>query len=186
MMADTLDYFMNDKVPRRGETGLTGGELWAQVYRCKDGEYFTIACLEKHLWHNFCDEIGRVDLKDKQFASGKEKDYIVAELAQIFLTKTRYEWFEFFKNKNVCCAPVNNLEEAFKDPHILHRQMILEFEHQNIGKVKQLGFPIKLFDTPASIRNLGCPLGTHTDEVLGELGYSRQEISNLRRDGVLG
>jgi crotonobetainyl-CoA:carnitine CoA-transferase CaiB-like acyl-CoA transferase len=64
--------------------------------------------------------------------------------------------------------------------------MIMEFDHPSAGKVQQLGFPIKLSGTPASVRHLGVPLGTHTDEVLNEAGFSKADIGGLRSQGVLG
>ncbi len=186
MISDVMSYFVTGKVPKRGETGLTGGTLFVQVYKCRDGEYFTIACLEKHLWDNFCRSIGREDLMDKSRVTGEEKDRIVAELAQIFATKTRDEWFEFFKDKEVCAGPVNYIDEAFKDPQVLHRNMLLEFDHPTAGKVQQLGMPIKLSDTPGSVRTLGVPIGTHTEEVLADLGCSKDDIKKLHDQGALG
>ncbi|MFC1919200.1 CaiB/BaiF CoA transferase family protein [Chloroflexota bacterium] len=186
MMCEATSYLSTGNVPKRGETMTTGGTLWAQVYECRDGEYFTIACAEKHLWDNFCHAIGRENLRHKHEATGEEKDRIVAELAQIFATKTRHEWFEFFRDKNVCTGPVNYVDEAFMDPQVLHRQMLLEFAHPTVGRVRQLGIPIKLSDTPGSVRNLGSPIGTHTEEVLTDLGYSKYDIEELRCQGALG
>lgn len=186
MMSDTTGYLMNGTVPKRGVTGLTGGMLCVQVYECRDGEYFTVASIEKHLWDNFCRAIDREDLMDKSHIGGEEKDRLVAELAQIFATKTRDEWTEFFMDKEACVGPVNYVGEALEDPQILHRDMVLEFDHPTVGKVKQVGIPIKLSETPGSVRSLGTLTGTETDEVLADFGYSQDDIKRLRDQGALG
>lgn len=186
MGMDITGYILSGRVPKRGETGLTGGMLCVQVYKCKDGEYFTTASIEPHLWRTFCDMLERPDLHDKSHIMGADKDKYVAELAEVFATRTRYEWEDFFAGAEVCVGPVNYIDEAMEDPQIKHRQMIMEFDHPTAGKVKQLGFPIKLSDTPASVRSLGTPTGTDTDEVLADLGYSPDAIKKLREDGSLG
>ena len=63
--------------------------------------------------------------------------------------------------------------------------MVVETEHFRHGKIKQIGFPIKLSDTPWQIRIPAARLGEHTDEVLLDLGYSRTEIDNFREQSVV-
>lgn len=77
------------------------------------------------------------------------------------------------------------INETFEDPQVLHRQMVVEVDHPRLGKVKQVGIPIKLSETPGSIRSLGVTLGTHTGEILGGLGYSQQETAALREKGAV-
>lgn len=186
---DASRYFYSGKVPRRGETWTTGGGPWAQVFRCKDGEYFTIGCAEPHFQTNLCKAVGRPDLLsycNRSSFTEEEKEWLVSELAGIFAGKTRDEWFEFFKDKDTCVGPVYYFNETFADPQVQHRKMVVEIEHPKFGKVKQIGIPIKLSETPGEIRELGKPVGTHTEEVLADVGYSADEIQQLRRDGAIG
>ncbi|MEK7847955.1 MAG: CoA transferase, partial [Chloroflexota bacterium] len=85
-----------------------------------------------------------------------------------------------------CTGPVNNLDETFEDPQVRHRQMVVELDHPRVGKVKQIGIPIKLSETPGNIRTLGVLLGAHTDEILKGLGYNRRQVSALRKRGAVG
>ncbi len=64
--------------------------------------------------------------------------------------------------------------------------MVIEVEHSTEGKVKQVGLPIKLSDTPGEIRSLAPVLGEHTEEVLTELGYNKKRIDELRQEGIVG
>lgn len=180
------NYFRTGKVPRRGEHAFTGAAPWANVYRCQDGEYITLGCLEPQFWENLCRAIGREDLIPFQNPVLDEADRIKSELARVFLTRTRDEWFEFFKDKDTCVGPVYYLNETFSDPQVLHRDMVMEIEHPEFGKIKQLGLPIKLSDTPGEIRSLGTPDGTHTQEILLKLAYSQEEIKRLHELEAIG
>ncbi len=173
-------YFATGKVPHRGETVSTGGSPRVQVFQCSDGEYFTIGCAEPHFWENLCRALGREDL-----ITSHEGDRVVADMAQIFLTRTRDEWFEFLKDKDTCVGPVFNLGETFSDPQVLHRQMVVDLEHPTLGRVKQVGIPIKLSETPGEIRSLGTPSGSDTDQILSDLGYSPDEIKGMHAEGAV-
>lgn len=185
MAIDTSLYFMTGIIPRRGESDLTGGAPYAQVLMCKDGEYITIGCAEPRFWENLCRAIGREDLIPLHDPHDGKKGWVIAELQKVFLTRTRNEWWEYLKQKDTCVGPVNSFPETFDDPQVRYRQMILEFDHPRVGKVKQMGIPIKLSGTPGSVRSLGAPDGTHTDEVLAWLGYSGQQIELLRKGLVV-
>ena len=181
-------YFRSGRVPRRGETVLTGSVPWVKVYKCGDGEYVTIACLEPHFWVNLCRLLDREDLIEYQGSvrSQEELDDVSAQLAEVFLSRTRDEWTAFFRGEDVCFGPVNYFDETFSDPQVLHREMVVEKEHPTIGKVRQVGMPIKLSHTPSRIDSLGVPEGTHTEEIMGELGYDGDEIDSLVLAGAIG
>lgn len=187
MSQETPNYFFTGQVPRRGETRLTGGHPWTNVYRCKDGEYVTVACIEPQFWDTLCREFDREDLirYQREPHTQEELDEVTEQLAEVFLTKTRDEWFEFFKGKEVCFGPVYYLNETFQDPQVRHREMVVELDHPTAGKVTQIGLPVKLSDTPAAIRSLGVPNGANTREILRELGYTGEETSALVKSGAV-
>ena len=109
---------------------------------------------------------------------------MVAELQKVFLTRTRDEWWDYLKDKNTCVGPVYYLDEAFEDPQVRHRRMVLEFDHPTAGRLKQTGIPIKLSETPGEVRSLGVQTGSSRDEILSWLGYSTEDIQGLRQDGA--
>ena len=80
---------------------------------------------------------------------------------------------------------VLDLDEISSDPQLVHRQMVIEMEHPELGRVRQLGFGIKLSDTPGTIRRLGGLPGQDTDTVLGAAGYSMADIEKLRSQGSI-
>jgi len=186
-------YFLDGSVLERGKSWLHGAYPYYSVYETKDGKYITIGCLEPRFWENLCRFLGKEEYISHQFAlehtfhepeDGKW-DEIRSWLEQIFLTKTRDEWFELLIHNDVPVGKVYTPDEVFSDPQVLHRQMVIEVEHPIFGKIKQVGIAPKLSSTPGKVRSLSPLPGEHTDEILQELGYKRTEIKNLRRKGVV-
>lgn len=180
-----VDYFMTGNIPRRGEMMLNGAFPFFNVYETKDGKYISIACAEPHLWANLCRALGREGFIPYQDDTGRKRDEIFAFLRETFRTKNRDEWFEQFKEKDICVAPVYDLDEVFTDPQIIHRKMLLELNDPVVGKVRQVGIPIKLSETPGQVRSLAPVLGQNTEEILIQLGYTKEQIAELECAGVI-
>jgi len=188
------DFFLDGSVLKRGESWVNGAYPYYGVYETKDGKYITIGCIEPHFWENLCRLLGKEDYIFYGFASehmfekseDKKWDEISSFLKQAFLTKNRDEWFELLCQNDVPAGKVYTLDEVFTDPQVLHRQMVIEVEHPDLGKVKQVGIAPKLSSTPGKVRSLSPLLGEHTDEILQGLGYDQSEIEKLRQEGVIG
>ncbi len=90
------------------------------------------------------------------------------------------------KESNTAIAPVNNVDEVLKDTQVLHDKMLAEFDHPVHGKVRQTGIPIQLLETPEGIRTLCAKVGAHTDEILKELDFGSEAISELYKLGAVG
>ena len=85
----------------------------------------------------------------------------------------------------MCVGKVYDVPEVFEDPQVKHREMAVELDHPQAGKVTQAGVAIKLSDTPGSIRSFAPALGQHTDEVLSDVGLSADQIAQLREKHVV-
>lgn len=186
------DYLTEGVVPARGKGFFSGQYAYYSTYETKDDKLISIGCTEPWLWDNFCDAIQRPDLKalglkpgDFSQPAGEDHRKGKAELAALFRTKTRDEWFEFLSRFDVCVGKVYEVEEVFADPQVRHRKMATEVDHPQAGKVTQIGVALKLSETPGSIRSFAPYLGQHTEEVLEELGYSPQDIAQLREKQVI-
>jgi crotonobetainyl-CoA:carnitine CoA-transferase CaiB-like acyl-CoA transferase len=186
------DFFFNGRACGRGEGALGGSYPYYSTYETADGKLLSVGCTEPWLWQNFCAAIGREDLasfalRSDHFAARADSaaQQAKAEVQHIMRQKTRDEWCEFFKDKNVCVGPVYNVEETFHDPQVMARQMVVDIEDSRYGKVRQAGIAIKLSETPGSIRSVGPAPGEHTDTVLAALGYSADERAQLRHAGTV-
>ncbi len=173
------EYIATGKAPGPGEYVLNGRFPCYDVYECADGRYVSVGALEPQFWAALVSALGRSDLAHGFDPSHREE--IAAEFAQ----RTRDEWMDVFEGLDVCVAPVKTVAEAFEDPQVRHRGMVVEQEHPSAGKFPQLGIPVKLREAPGALERVAPAHGEHTDEVLAAAGYGPEEIVALRRGGVV-
>jgi hypothetical protein len=86
-------------------------------------------------------------------------------------SETRTDWLQRLSGVDTCFGPVNTLGEAFADPHLRARDMVVPLQHPQAGEVLHLGVAIKLSETPGRITGFAPWKGQHTKEILTELGY---------------
>src|SRR6185295_9810822 len=174
-------YFGSGEVPRRGDIMLSGGIICYRPYEASDG-WVTCGALEPKFWARFCQAVGRDDLIERQFEQPGSDAH--RQVAEIFKAKTRDEWKAFNDEHDAMIEPILDLDEALESELVRERQMVVSYEQPEMGEIKQLGFPIKLSRTPAGIDRPAPALGEHTAEVLGDAGYSAEEIEALEESGA--
>lgn len=178
-------YFVNGKNPAPAGERLNGQFACYNVYKTKDGRYMSLGALEPQFWSAFCKAVERDDLSKEQYSPGKRAEEVVAEVEIIFAEHTREEWIELLKDVDCCCEPVNNFDETFSHPQVLHRNMVAEMEHPVEGKIRVLNFPGKLSETPAEMKLPPPSLGQHTEEIFEELGMTKEKIAELAKEGIV-
>ncbi len=161
-----------------------------QAFETSDG-YVNIGAANQANWERLCTAIGRDELAtDPRFVEPRDRmnnlDELVSTLEQVFSQETSAHWLEKLADAGVPAGPINDLGEVYADPQVQAREMMVETEHPIAGRVKNIGIPIKLSETPGQFQRPAPTLGQHTDEVLTELGCSPNEIEKLRSDGVVG
>jgi crotonobetainyl-CoA:carnitine CoA-transferase CaiB-like acyl-CoA transferase len=164
-------------------TGMV--EVALGLLETKDGKHIAVGNVEPYFWERFCKALGRADLAGYQYAQGEKAHEVCSAVRQIMLTKTRDEWVQILKEADTCVAPVLDPDEVISDPHVLHRQLVMELDHPTLGRVKQIGFPIKLSDTPGRVQSFAPTAGQHTQEILQGLGYTEEQIDRMRRSGAI-
>ena len=175
-----LRYFREGFIPKRGWPSPT-----INVWKTKDGKFVSTGLIEPYFWERFCYALGREDLIPHQRAKGEKLQEVHSAIKETFLTKTRDEWFQIMKDADTCVSPVLELDEVVNDPQLLSRDMFPEFDHPTEGKVRHLGMPIKLSETPAKFRGFAPLIGQHTEEVLQGLGYTKNQIEEMRKSGAI-
>jgi formyl-CoA transferase len=174
-----------DVVPRGGNAGGGGQPGW--VLKCKGWEtdpnayiYFTI---QGQAWAPICDAIGKPEWKtDPLYTTPKARQPhimdIFGTIEQWLADKTKFEAVDILRKFDIPCSPVMSMKEIANDPSLRASGTITEVPHKERGPYLTVGSPIKFSDMKVEIT--GSPLlGEHTDEVLGELGYSAQSITAL-------
>jgi alpha-methylacyl-CoA racemase len=185
-------FFSDGMAPKRGEGFLGGSYPYYAIYETRDRKLLTIGCTEPWLWENFCKAINRPDFaefarKPDQFVRAANAEEVRAreEIEAIIRTRTRDEWWDDLVKADVCVGKVYEPEEMVKDPQVQARDMVVEVRHPTHGTITEFGVPIKLSETPGTVRLAAPASGEHTDEVLRGLGLSAAEISGLRASRVV-
>ena len=179
------EHLRSGLVPTPGEMTLNGGVPFYNVFRCLDGKFISIGCIEGWFWENLCSAIGMDDFTKSQFDKENYKA-IFESMKDQFLKKTRDQWWEELKmHEDIAVAPVLNMEEVLQDPHVGFREMIVNVGSFGGEMVKQIGIGPKFSKTPGSIRSLGKLPGSNTRDILLESGYSQTEIENLYQMEVI-
>ncbi len=171
--------------PRRGDTLLSGRYPCYSVYGTREGGFISIGALEPRFWEALCRKLGREDFIPIQYDEGEKREGMFSFLRATFKTKTREEWMEELKDVDVCFGKVLTLEETLRDPQVVSRGMVTDFEDGQKGNMRVLSSPLKLSDTPPDIRTAPADFGEHTEEVLGELGFNADQIEELKKSGAV-
>ena len=161
-----------------------------QSFSASDGQ-FIIGCANQGLWERMCCAIGQdAMLDDPRYTTNTDRvehrAECVGELSALFAQKTTAHWVDLIVEAGVPCGPINTVADVVSNPQVLARNMIAEVDHPNIPNLKFPGSPLKLTDSPATIRRVPPMLGQHNEEILEEAGYSPEKIADLKERGVLG
>jgi CoA:oxalate CoA-transferase len=138
-----------------------------------------------------CDAIGLSELKDQpRFRTNALRtanhDALELLLSEHFARQPRAFWLDRLTEAAVPAAPVNNLEEVSRNPHLAARNMILHAEHPSFSGLIVPGSPLKSTGSDAVPNTRAPQLGEHTEQVLGGLlGYDSDRLGRLRREGII-
>lgn len=160
-------------------------------YCCSDGKWIAIAHLDPNrYWPRICKALELEELvDDPRFnsieARGRNAKQLVAILDEKFATRKRDEWMKILKEAECIFTPIQSLTEVTLDPQARANEYFIDIEHPGWGKLKMVGFPWNFSDTPASWQRPAPGLGQHTDEVLLEAGYTKEEIDSFRKEGAI-
>lgn len=160
-----------------------------QAFEVKDG-YIIVAVGSKKQWKSFCEVIDRPEWEEDPDFSRNEKrvknrDRLIGEIEEILKMKSKEEWVCEFNENDVPAGPINKFSDVFDDPQVKHRDMVVEMEHPTAKKVKLVGSPLKMSNTPVEFTKYPPLLGEHTEEVLKGLGYSGREIQEFREKEII-
>lgn len=154
-----------------------------QAIRCADG-YVTIGAGTDRLFAELAGLLGHAEwIRMAEFADTssrvRNRAALIARIEAVTGTQPKAHWLAAFEARGIPCGPINTYPEAFADPQVRSRDMVVELEHPTLGHTPTLGSPIKMSDTPTVVRRRAPLLGEHTEEVLREAGFSEADIRRI-------
>jgi CoA:oxalate CoA-transferase len=190
MLEDALArYSVSGKIPERIGTRHPSITPFQQ-FRAAD-DYFVMGAGNESIWLRFCDAISMPQLRDDpRFRTNADRTAnhaaLEAILAKHFATMPREHWLALLAAASVPCAPIANVQEVSRNPHLEARNMILHAEHPTFGGLIVPGSPLKTSGGDAVPSTRAPSLGESTDQVLGAiLGYDSLRLSELRRRSII-
>jgi crotonobetainyl-CoA:carnitine CoA-transferase CaiB-like acyl-CoA transferase len=161
-----------------------------RLYRAGDREWFFLACGNQSFWVKLCKVLGKPEWEsDPRFASwfGRRDhaDELTPLMEEAFASRPRDEWVRILTESDIPCAPTQQLRSFMTDPAVLHHNMVVEYDHPEVGKLKMMGQPLRFSETPAADAGPPPLLGQHTGEILRGAGYTDADIADLHRRGII-
>jgi CoA:oxalate CoA-transferase len=159
------------------------------LFHAADGDV-AVAPATPPIMRRFLREIGHEALlDDPRFDTPPKRVERRAELNALVNAAMRHDsvenWVTRLNIAGVPCGRVQTLAEAFEDPQVQAQEMVIDVDHPGHGTVRMTGFPLKLSETPCRVNRPAPDLGAHTDEVLAEIGYSKEQIAGLRERRIV-
>ena len=159
-----------------------------QAFRAKDG-WLTIGGANQPNWERLARVLGAPEwVADKRFRANSDRMKNLEALVPLMNAKlghkTVKEWIALLEIEGVPCGPINSIGDMAADPQTLAREMVVELDHPRAGPTRALGLPIKFSATPGRVARPAPCYGEHTREVLGEFGFTAQEIEALLTGGA--
>jgi crotonobetainyl-CoA:carnitine CoA-transferase CaiB-like acyl-CoA transferase len=188
----SMRLMMGAALPRTFRS-RAGNPLWNH-YECADGRWIALAMIQAdRYWAEFARAIGRPELaSDPRFADLRARtanaEACVAILDAAFKTKPRDEWMKVLRESpgDFIFTIVNSVQELPDDPQMRANGYVADLDHPGFGKVAMVGIPVRLSETPGSLRTPAPEHGQHTEEILqGVLGYDWDRIAELRQKRVI-
>ena len=145
---------------------------------------------EEKYWPVFCEITGQPDiLSDPRFKDNAGRIANCPELVEIFdkvfASRTQEEWMKIFQENGMMFSPVYRNSDVLHDEQALVNNYLVDFEHPLLGKMKIPGYPIHFSENNACIQSSAPTLGEHTDQILGQMGFTDEEIRKFREDEVI-
>lgn len=157
------------------------------TYKCGDGKWVAMGCAQSdRYWTEFCTRLGAPDLIDDPRCANhvermKNCVAIIERLDQLFLAKPSSEWVKILKGRGILIGPVQTYSDIPDDPQVVANQFITTLDSPTYGKMREVGPPVKMSETPPFARSPAPEFGQHTEEVLLEFGFTWEDIGELHQ-----
>ena len=181
-------WLMSGEIPpQAGNNHPTG--IPTGVFETADG-HINIAASGDEIYERFCKAIDRPDLiTDPRFATSKarstNRDVIMDVLMPVTRQKSSAEWIRLLNDAGVPCGPIYKINESFADPQVQHLGMAQKVQSKALGELTILGHPVSHGEHRQPLRTAAPELGQDNEDILTSLEYTKDQIADLRKRGVI-
>jgi crotonobetainyl-CoA:carnitine CoA-transferase CaiB-like acyl-CoA transferase len=159
------------------------------VFKTGDG-YINIAANKQEQWEAVCEVLGAPELKtDQRFRNRDIRKQNRKELTPLLEAKlaglSSTEWVDLLNASGVPSGAILGLGDALGQPQVKHRETLKDVEVEGIGDIPLFNLTAKFSETPGDITGPPPRLSAHTDEVLGGIGVTAQELADLKARDII-
>jgi formyl-CoA transferase len=176
-------------VERRASMPELSGNIYYRPYQTKDS-YLVVGCLGPGPRARFRKAL---QIHDPRYEEGFDRaklrevgEALAAACEAKFREKTNAGWLAHLDANDIACGPIRFVEELWDDPQVLANRYLEEYEHTLLGPIRGPAPVIRMSATPTRVARASPALGEHTDEVMGRLGFTSEEIEGLRGRAIIG
>ena len=159
------------------------------VFKTLDGS-INLAVAGETIWKRFAEAIDKEQwLQMEEFKDAKSRlknrDYLNQLIEEVTITKTSNEWVEMLEKVGVPCGPINSIDKVFDDPQVKYLGIAQEIETIPFGDTKLVGQPFNLSRSSSAMKRRPPEKGEHNEDVLGDLGFSAEELGALKEKNII-
>jgi crotonobetainyl-CoA:carnitine CoA-transferase CaiB-like acyl-CoA transferase len=182
------NYLVSGKPP--GRTGNTHPNLVPYQLFATATKPIIVAVGNDKQFASFARAIGHPEWSDDgRFRLNRDRighrELLVGMIGEVLAAEPAEHWLATIEAAGVPVGPVNDLTQAFADPQVVARGLLVEVEHPVAGPIRTLAQPMKFSKTAPEYRSAPPLLGQHSRAVLRDAGFADDEIAALEADGVL-
>ena len=159
------------------------------VFKTSDGS-INLAVAGETIWKRFVEAVDKGEwLEMDEFKDAKERlknrDYLNRLIEEVTITKTSDEWVEKLEKVGVPCGPINSIDKVFDDPQVKHLGIAQSVDTIPFGQTELVGQPFNLSRSPSIMKQRPPEKGEHNEDVLLDLGYSSEELDELKSKNII-
>ena len=159
------------------------------VFKTSDGS-INLAVAGETIWKRFAEAVDKGEwLEMDEFKNAKERpknrEYLNKLIEEVTITKTSDEWVEKLEKVGVPCGPINSIDKVFDDPQVKHLGIAQSIDTIPFGQTQLVGQPFNLSRSPSIMKQRPPEKGEHNEDVLLDLGYSSEELDELKSKNII-